>query len=96
MLVVAMALSTAASGCGSVCAPSTPPRRGQIVSCCGFGVQGYYWDGKTCSPDTVCQCDGRRASPSWPTYEECRATHLSCPGAQLPPKPSPLLPLLTR
>ena len=49
-----------------------------IASCCGFGVQGYYWDGSACLPDTVCECDGRRADPSWRTLEECEAAHESC------------------
>jgi len=89
---IAIALSTIASACRSPCAPSTPPQHGIIFSCCGFGVQGYYWDGETCRPDTVCECEGHRADPSWRTYDECRTAHLSCPGAKLPAEePSPLV-----
>jgi hypothetical protein len=53
--------------------------------------------GRARVPKQECLTSGHgvRASPSWPTYEECRAAHLSCPDAQLPPKASPLLQLMT-
>jgi hypothetical protein len=73
-----LASALLAIGCSSVCAPSTPPRRGMIASCCGFGVQGYYWDGKACVPDEACECDGRASDPRWRTLEECQAVHQSC------------------
>ena len=48
-LTVSACALVLAVACRSHCAPSSPPERGMIFSCCG-SWRAFYWDGRRCRP----------------------------------------------